>query len=374
MQAMKLSFKREHMLAAFQTAAVVVPTRSPKAILKNVRIDASAGQAVITATDMEVGIRIEVPDVQTDSPGSIVAPVNLFGSILRESSDEMLHIDAGSQGTTVRGDRSEFKMPYQNPDEFPLVSTFNETVYHEIPGRLFRELIRRTTFATDTENSRYALGGVLLELDGQKVIAVATDSRRLAKMEGPVHCVGGTSNQPTAAIVPTRAMQLMERALADTDIEIQIAARVNDILVKSPRTTIYSRLVEGRFPRWKDVIPSRRESVRIDLAVGPVHAALRQAAIFTNSDSKGIDFTFGNGSLVMQASTAEAGQSRVELPIPYDGPPISLSLDNRYVLDFLRVLDPQKSITVDVVDSESAALFSTDDGYNYVVMPMAREN
>src|SRR6185436_5191650 len=118
-------------------------------ILKNVRIDASPNSAIITATDMEVGIRIEISGVQTDAPGSIVAPVTLFGSILRESSDELLRIDSGSQGTVVRGDRSEFKMPYQNPDEFPSVATFSETAYHEVPGRLFREVIRRTTFATD---------------------------------------------------------------------------------------------------------------------------------------------------------------------------------------------------------------------------------
>jgi DNA polymerase-3 subunit beta len=211
-------------------------------------------------------------------------------------------------------------------------------------------------------------------MDEQKVIAVATDGRRLAKMEGPAHVIGGHSTIQSTTIVPTRAMQLMERALADTDVEIQIAARPNDILVKSPRTTIYSRLVEGRFPRWKDVLPVRSGSVRIDMAVGPLYAALRQAAIFTNSESRGIDFKFGDGSVVLQASAADAGQSRVELPIPYSGAPIQLSMDNRYVSDFLRVLDPQKSVTVDVVDSESAALFTTDDGYSYVVMPMARDN
>jgi DNA polymerase-3 subunit beta len=371
---MKLTFNREQLLAAFQTAAIVVPNRSPKPILKNVRIDATAGLAIITATDMEVGIRIEVPDVETETPGSVIAPVSLFGSILRESSDDKLRIDAGSQGTTIRGDRSEFKMPYQNPDEFPAVTAFAESAYHEVPGRLFRELIRRTTFATDLENSRYALGGVLLEMDEQKITAVATDGRRLAKMDGPAHVVNAHSTSQAMTIVPSRAMQLMERALADTDIEIQIAARQNDILVKGPRTTIYSRLVEGRFPRWKDVLPVRTDSNRIDIAVGPLYAALRQAAIFTNNESRGIDFKFGDGSLVLQASAADTGQSRVELPIAYTGAPISLSMDNRYVADFLRVLDPQKTVVVDVVDSESAALFSTDDGYSYVVMPMARDS
>jgi DNA polymerase III subunit beta len=371
---MKLTVNREQLLAAFQTAAIVVPSRSPKAILKNVRIDATSELAIITATDMEVGIRIEVPGVETDAAGSLIAPVNLFGSILRESSDPVLRIEATSQGTTVRGDRSEFKMPYQNPEEFPAVTTFNEGAYHQVPGGLFRELVRRTTFATDTENSRYALGGVLMEMDEAKIVAVATDGRRLAKMEGSAQSVGGHSTAQAMTIIPTRAMQLIERALSDADVEIQIAARPNDILVRGPHTTIYSRLVEGRFPRWRDVLPSRTESARIEIPVGPLHAALRQAAIFTDSESRGIDFKFGDGSLVLQASAADAGHSRVELPIPYTGTPIQLSMDNRYVGDFLRVLDPQKTVTVDIQDSESAALFTTDDGYSYVVMPMARDS
>ena len=110
-------------------------------------------------------------------------------------------------------------------------------------------MIRRTVFATDNESSRYALGGVLLELGADKIIAVGTDGRRLAKMEGPAKSVGGHQTGDNTTIVPTKAMHLIERALTDADAEVQIAARANDILVKSPRVTIYSRLVEGRFPK-----------------------------------------------------------------------------------------------------------------------------
>jgi DNA polymerase-3 subunit beta len=371
---MKFTCNREAMLAAFQTAATVVPTRSPKPILKNVRIDVTSQQAIVMATDLEVGIRIEVTDIEVESSGNFVAPVSLFGSILRENSDERLRIEAGSSGTVVSGDRSEFKMPHQNPDEFPVVTSFAESAFHEVPARLFRELIRRTVFATDQENSRYALGGVLLEMDDQRITGVATDGRRLAKMEGVAHAVGGHSTANVMTIIPTRAMTLMERAISESDTEIQIAGRGNDILVKSPRATIFARLVEGRFPRWRDVLPSRTESHKVEISVGPLYSALRQAAIFTNSESRGIEFTFADGNLQLKAAVAEAGTSRVEIPIGYSGPSLVLALDNRYVSDFLRVLDPERSITVDFVDGESAALFTTDDGYGYVIMPMARDS
>ena len=133
-----------------------------------------------------------------------------------------------------------------------------------------RELIRRTIFATDNESSRYALGGVLLEMAADKITGVGTDGRRLAKMEVPAQGVGGHQTGDSMTIVPTKAMQLIERALTDGDAEIQIAARANEVLVRSPRATIYSRLVEGRFPKWRDVFPQRTGAMKVELTVGPL--------------------------------------------------------------------------------------------------------
>jgi DNA polymerase-3 subunit beta len=159
----------------------------------------------------------------------------------------------------------------------------------------------------------------------------------------------------------------------DSDAEVQVAARENDILVRSPRVTVYSRLVEGRFPRWRDVFPQRSDSAKIPVTVGPFHAAVRQAMIVTSEESRGVDFKFADGMLVMAARVAEVGQARVELPISHDGPPLAIMLDPRFVVDFLKVLDPQDNVTVDIKDSDSAAVLSTDDGYGYVVMPLARD-
>ncbi|MCA9124882.1 MAG: DNA polymerase III subunit beta [Planctomycetaceae bacterium] len=370
---MKIACDREQLLTAFMTAATVAPSRSPKPILRNIKLEVTSEVTTLTATDMEVGIRIEVGGIEVDKPGTILAPVSLLGSILRESNDDKLTIEADETGTVVRGERSEFKLPAENPDEFPVVAGFSEESYHEVPARLFKELVRRTLFATDAESSRYALGGVLLEMEEETITAVATDGRRLAKMEGPAKSFGGHALGDTMTIVPSRAMQLMERALTDSGVEIQIAARANDIMVRSPHATIYARLVEGRFPKWREVFPSRQDSVQIQVTVGPLYSTLRQAAIVASEESRGIDFTFGDGTLVLAGSTAEVGQSRVELPIAYDGEEITVTMDHRFVADFLKVLDAEKSISIDIRDAESAALFTTDDGYGYVVMPLARE-
>jgi len=370
---MKITCDREKFLGAFQLAASVVPPRSPKPILRNVKLDVSGEKALLMATDLEVGVRIEVADLHVDAPGVALLPTDRFGPILRESGDAKLHLESDGQSTTVRGERSEFRLPAENPDEYPAIAEFAQSKYHEIPARLLREMIRRTVFATDNESTRYALGGVLVEFESDKLTLVGTDGRRLAMMQGPAKSVGGHESGESMTIVPSRAMQLIERMLSDGDAEIQLASRGNDVLLKTPRCTFYTRLVEGRFPKWRDVFPERANTRRLEMAVGPLHSAVRQAAIVTSDESRGVDFAFGDGKLVLTGRAAEMGQSHVELPIAYNDELICVTLDPRYVVDFLKVLDSEKSFTLEIADSESAAVCSTDDGYRYVVMPLARD-
>jgi DNA polymerase III subunit beta len=215
---------------------------------------------------------------------------------------------------------------------------------------------------------------VLLEMAEDRIVAVATDGRRLAKQEGPAKAVGGHQTGESTTIIPTRAMLLLERALGDNEEDIQIAARGNDVLVRSGRTTIYSRLVEGRYPRWRDVFPRRENAVRIELSVGPFYAAVRQAAIVSSEERRGVDFIFGEGKVVLSCHGAELGEARIELPIGYDGAAKSITLDPRFVSDFLKVLNPDQAFVLEMQDAESAAVCMTDDGYSYVIMPLARDH
>jgi DNA polymerase-3 subunit beta len=369
---MKATCEREKMLHAFQTAASVVPQRTTKPILENVKLEAAADRTTVMATDLEIGIRIDVLGFEVEAPGDVVLPIRRFGSILRESSDEKLHLESDGGRTLVRAGQSEWQLPSQNPDEFPAVKAFAEERYHQLPARFFRELVRRTIFATDTESSRYALGGVLLELGAEGIIGVATDGRRLARQEGPAEAVAGHQTVENT-VIPTRAMQLMERALADNEEQIQLAASENLVQVKSQRTTIYSRLVEGRYPKWRDVFPKHSDMVRVEMTVGPFHAAVRQAAIVTTEERRGVDFTFGDGKVVLAGHGAEMGESHVELPVPYEGAELHVKLDPRFVSDFLKTLEPEQTFTMHLRDAESAVVCYTDDGYGYVIMPLSHD-
>ncbi len=370
---MKITCNREQLQHAYQAVAAVAPARSPKPILQNVKLEVADGVTTLMATDLEVGIRYQTEGVEVDAPGAIVLPVARFGSMLREINDETLKLETDGQKTVVTGQRSRFNLPAENPAEFPPVPGFDEQAFYETSARLLKEFIRRTIFATDNESSRYALGGVKMEWDDGKLTAVGTDGRRLAKMEGPVQATGDAAPFGDATIIPSRSLQLIDRVLTDDDAEIQLAVRQNEMLVRSPRAILFTRLLEGRFPRWRDVFPDRSGGAKIELPVGPFFAAVRQAAIVTSDESRGVQFSFGEGNLVLSGHAAEVGESRVEMPIGYDGAEISITLDPRYLVDLLKVLDQEKTFTFDLADGDSAAVATTDDGYGYVIMPLARD-
>ena len=234
-------------------------------------------------------------------------------------------------------------------------------------------MIRRTQFAADVESTRYALGGILIELGSDSLVLAATDSRRLAVIEGRCTLQGGEDGQThSSPVVPSKAMTLMERSLPDDDQEVRIAVHTNDVLVKSGPTTIYSRLVEGRYPQYRDVIPNESHTT-IELVVGPFYSAVRQAQIVTNEESRGVDFQFSKGLMTLISRATDVGESKVELPVSYDREELTITFDPRYVADFLRVLDLESQIRLELINSESAAVFRTDESYTYVVMPLSRD-
>jgi len=168
-------------------------------------------------------------------------------------------------------------------------------------------------------------------------------------------------------------MNLIARALGDPDSVLQIIPSDNQLAFKTDAVTLTSRLVEGRFPKWKDVFPSRTESSKVELTAGTVYGRLRQASIVANDESRGITFTFSDGTLAMDATAAERGQSHTEMPISYAGGEVAVSLDHRYLEHFLRVLDSEANFTFDLENGQAAVLLSTEDGYSYIIMPLARD-
>ena len=370
---MKITINRDTFAKAFNTAQTVAPSRSPKPILQNLRLDATEEGVFLMATDMEVGARIEVEGVEVHAVGSVILPLPRFGKILKESTETHLKLSTTKAGTVVKSGNSKFTLQSEDPAEFPDVQGFTETKYHEVNSKDLKQLIRRTLFASDMESGRYALGGVLLEMESDKIVAVATDGRRLAKMECNAVSVEDHGNNENMTIIPSRAMQLIERALFDIDDTVKVSTNNNSILVCAGNATIYARLVEGRFPKWKDVLPDKDETNAITMDIAPMSSGLRQAAIVASDESRGVDFSFGNNKATMSIQTAEVGQSDIEVPIEYDGEHMEITMDHRFVTDFFRSLDSRRQFKLYMSDQDTSALFTTDDDYEYVVMPLARD-
>ena len=369
---MKLHCHRPTLATAFQIVSGVVPSRTPKDILRNVKLQVGGGKATLVGTDQEVGIRYDIPGVETDSDGEVLLPKDRLIAILRELTDDGLDLEVTEKALWIRSPNSEFKLSAEDPAEFPPVQAFDATSYHVVPAASFKEMIKRTVFATDTESTRYALGGVLMEFGADKLTMAATDSRRLAVVSTSSSVIGTIEPRATQPVVPAKALSLIERSITENDQDVYLAVYPNSVLVKVGSSTIYSRLVEGRFPRYADVIPSGGGSV-IDMLVSPFYSAVRQAQIVTNEESRGVDFTFDNGVLRLTSVAADIGQSKIEMPISYDGTPITITFDPRYIADFLRILDASTSVKLQLTDGESAAVLRTDDGYTYVIMPLARD-
>lgn len=369
---MNIDIQRELFLESFAIAGSVAPNRTPKPVLENVRIEANPGRVVLLASNNEIGMRLEAEGVTVKQAGVGLLPVARVLPLLRESSDETLNIDVSPERILVTGRLTRVKLQARDPDEFPPVADFFEDNFYTIKSSVLRRMIRRTAFATDNESSRFALGGVSLEYADGQLIAVATDGRRLARMQGSAEIKGTISEGTT--IVPTHAISLLEKCLPDNDSVVEVCPRGNDILFRNGRTVVYSRLVEGRFPRWRDAFPGNRpNALQVQLPVEAMTSAVRLATVVADTESRGLDFEFTDGTLKLNLACANIGESVVEIPVAFEHETMTITLDYRFFSDFLKVLDSSSMFTMEIESPEKSALCSTEDGYGYVIMPLSRD-
>lgn len=370
---MKFTTERIAFSQAFQLVTTVAATRDVKPVMQNVKViaDMSSGEPhlVLMATDGEMGIRRIVTKCDVTEPGEAILPAKRMRQILQEVTSENIEISGDSQKLMLDcGGSSKFQLTTQPTDEFPDVYPFEETAFHEVAAATFRELIKRTVFAIEPDSARYALGGVLLEMLEEKIVGVATDGRRLATQEITAESIGDHISDGVA-IVPPRALTLLERAMTDEQDAIKINMGTNRMLACSHDTTIFSRLIEGRFPKWRNIVPDTTTRMNIPLPVGAFYSAVRQAATVTSEKQPGIVFQFSDDKLVLQGQGAEIGESVIEMPIAWQGEEIRVKLDPAFLVDFLRVLPSDKVIDM-FVEDDGPVVFKTDDEYMYIVMPL----
>ena len=368
---MKITFNRQQMFAAFSIAAGAAPGKTPRDILRNVLMSVTKAGVELIATDLEIGVRVMVEGAVTTSIGEAMLPTARLSSIMRELTDEVFDLEVDGDKILIKGANGKFRLTSEDPKEYPPVPEFKETDFYRVSGPVFRLMIRRTEFATDTESTRYALGGINIEFDKENVTLAATDSRRLAVSTAVCDIVGKPKEVTKATVVPSKAMRLLERSVDPKAEFIDISVADNSVTMRAGKVTIYSRLVEGRFPRYRDVIPKKSNNI-VPFSVSPFFSAVRQAQIVTDEEHRGVDFTFSESLLVIK-SQASVGDSSVELPIEYGGEKMKVAFDPKYVSDFLKVCSPEAVVDLHLIDADTAAVFRVEDSYTYVIMPLSSD-
>ncbi len=231
-------------------------------------------------------------------------------------------------------------------------------------------MIRRTIFAVADSATRYTMSGILVELEGDKIKLVATDGHRLALTEGSAIPFGDHTTKGQAPVVPTKAMSLLERNLqGDTEETVKICVRPNDVLFRTETAVIYSRLVEGRFPDYKRILPGKHSS-RVSLPVGLFMAVIKQAKIMADEESKRVTFRFEKNKLTLEAQGTTTGRSKVDMPIELEGKPVQINFNPDYIVDMLKVLQADGDVVLEMEDPGRPALFRSGANYTYLAMPL----
>ena len=359
---------------AYLSIASFAPQRSPKEVLQMVKMTVAPDAITMEATNLDTSARIVLREgFDCHNAGEVLLATRYVTQVLRETTDEYLEFSTDGSSLKICGKVSKFSFPTRDPKEYPSVESINADMYHVTTKRSLATALNRTIFACDMGSTRFALGGLLLDLTADECRIIGTDGRRLAKAIIQAEQVGGHKGNGTP-ILPQASAVALSRFLssASDDAEVRISIRANDIIVSIDESTIFARRLEGRYPNWEKIIPTDDPAGQIEIACGTLSALTRQAAITTDRETRGIEYAFSEGEFVVQSESAEYGSSDVRSPCSVDGEDQSARLDNSYILDFCKALDMQDQVSIGMYGSGPVRMMHDD--YLYIVMPMARDN
>lgn len=352
-----------HSLArALGIVGPAVPNRSPKPTLQNVLL---AG-GTLTAADLE--LRITTPLEAYDGE-PLLLPYQRLSAIvgsLHPTAEVTLLPDKSA--CIVRGGSGEWRIPVEDPLEFPTAETPKVQHIARLPADQFVSLMQSVKFATDNETSRYALGGVRVEWAAGMLSLVGTDGRRMCVAE----CEVDQATDDAAVTAPRRAVDVLCR-LAKHGEEVQLSKTASELVGTVDDTVVQARLVDGHYPKWRDVEPTRTVTPTL-VVVGSLLHACRQAAICTSEQSKGVDFVFTPEGLHLSSRSAEYGEASATCDVVQAGTACKVKLDPSYVTEWLGCgsFDSAETIEVEAENEQTAVILRAQD-CRCIVMPMAKD-
>jgi DNA polymerase-3 subunit beta len=363
---MKVTCDTKALADSLALVCSVVPARSPKPVLANVKIVAKDGSLELIATDLEVGIRRTIEGVEVAEAGEVLLPAAQASNIVREATAKTVELAAEDKSCVISYTGATYDLPCDEPADFPDMPGFNDKKAVSIVAGDLKQMIERTKFAAAREQARYALNGILFSLKGETLKLVATDGRRLALVKGKAKNKGAIEAEP---IIPTKAMDLLDKLMIDPEEKVQIEVGDSQVIAQTKAGTLYSRLVEGHFPSYDDVIPKDCDKT-LSIPTASLLSAIRRAALITTEESRSVRFSLKKDALTLSTQTLEGRRASVTAEgAKYASESIDVAFNPDFFMDMLKVVG-ESDIAVDFKDSSSAALAKAGKNYVYVVMPV----
>lgn len=353
----------------------VVVNNDIKAALRTIKIETSEDENFVSlsANNLDFAAKYTIPASVIEA-GSALLPKDLMKNAVAISNDAEIDITTEENGKLSIFNKRYRNIPTVESSEFTDIVEHEFESYHEItsPDALKR-LIERTYYATDIQNTRYMLGGVLFEFTSGKITTVSTDGRRLATQEEKATDFNGHFSE-NDTIVPLGPLRIILKQLDKKESceSIKIFSDGKKITFKADDWLVTSRLIEGRFPRWKNIIPETSNRNVATLINGTLLDAVKKArVVIENKANPDVTFSFSHNNLELCANGSETGTAKISVLIDYDGKDTELRLNCRYVADFLSTIDEDAALRCYIAEEESVLFTTTEGELKCVIMPLS---
>src|ERR1700739_906847 len=361
---MKFSVAKEKLLEGLQQVQNVVSTRTTLPILSNVLLQTDDNGVRLTTTDLDVGVRGSF-EAQVDKAGATTLPARRLFNIVRElpASDIQIDVD-GKNAASIRSGQSFFKILGLPEEEFPPLPKFENAKVVTIEQKALRDGLRKTSYAISTDETRYVLNGVLFSFKDNKLTLVATDGRRLAMLDIELEFPRG---HEADIIVPTKAVTELQRLLRDEG-DVKVSMGRGQIAFDLNNTLLVSKLIEGNYPNYRQVIPSETKE-RVTLERETFLNSLRRVSLLASDKSNSIKLNFTKNNIDITANTPEVGEAKESLPVQYKGRDFSIAFNPEFLMAPLRNL-AEDEVFLDLIDEMSPGVLKIQSPFLYVLMPM----
>jgi len=360
---MKFKVEKDILLGGIQTVQNVITAKATLPILSNILIETQQDSLRLTATDLDIGISCVIP-VDIQEQGAITLPAKRFSDIIKELPADSVNITTKKNNqVNIETELCQFKIMGLAREEFPKLPEFKDKEVIKIDQALLKQVLSLTSFAVSVDETRYVLNGILFKINKNTLTLVATDGKRLAIAEKKLN---STPEKDVSIIVPIKTVHELNRNLQEEG-ELSLILGSNQVLFDLGNIVVISRLIEGEFPDYKQVVPPACEN-KVRLGREEFLLAVRRAALLSTPDYQAVKLEVFKNKLVVSKSTPDVGESREELAVTYAGKELAIGFNPGYLSDVLKNLH-EETVELELTDSEKPGVIRIS-GYIYIVLPM----